>query len=199
MSYHHHIIMWIFFYLIQKIFCDIDMDEIIEIKENIFIYIGNNESASDIHVLQQKNISFVLNVAKKLDIHYEKGINENKDDIYYTNEHQFPIQYAKVGLIDGNGNRVETLDAAVSILEQFIEWAENERDLRKKDDKIVNILVHCRHGKSRSPTILTLFLIKNYPHHFPTFDHAWTHIKNKRSQIHKNHDLISFIEKKNRF
>lgn len=160
----------------------ISITKIIQIKENVFLYIGNNESASDIKTLEQENITFVLNVARNLDIDYEKNL--------YSHKHQFPVQYAKVGLIDGVGNRKETINAAVSMLDQFVEWALMNENTNNRN----NILIHCRHGRSRSPIVTALFLNKNYPNDFPTFDDTWSYIKTKRAQIHLNDHLMNSLK-----
>ena len=56
-----------------------------------------------------------------------------------------PVEYHKVGLIDGEGNEASTLLAAVFMLYQL--RARHERTL-----------VHCHAGISRSCTVLSLYL-----------------------------------------
>ncbi len=55
------------------------------------------------------------------------------------------------------------------------------------------ILVMCRGGISRSPTIAALYLF--YSHKFKTFDDALEYVGKKSSMIQINYDLVDFIKK----
>ena len=46
-----------------------------------------------------------------------------------------------------------------------------------------NILVNCRGGRSRSVSLVALFLHKQQPHLFPTLDAAVAHIREHRELI----------------
>lgn len=56
------------------------------------------------------------------------------------------------------------------------------------------LLIMCRGGISRSPTITALYLF--YNHQFRTFDEALEYVGKKSSLISLNYDLIDFIKKK---
>ena len=43
-----------------------------------------------------------------------------------------------------------------------------------------NVLVNCRSGRSRSVSLVALFLHKQQPHLYPTLDHAVAVIREKR-------------------
>ena len=55
------------------------------------------------------------------------------------------------------------------------------------------ILIMCRGGISRSPTITALYLF--YSHNFKTFDEALEYVGKKSSLIQINYDLVDFIKK----
>jgi protein tyrosine phosphatase (PTP) superfamily phosphohydrolase (DUF442 family) len=99
------------------------------------IAVGNRREAADLDLLAQHGCTAVLNVAWDLDIAYPPC----------PDRHVFPVEYHKVGLIDGEGNRPETLVAAVLMLAQLL--ARHER-----------VLVHCHAGVSRSSTVVTVYL-----------------------------------------
>jgi len=54
------------------------------------------------------------------------------------------------------------------------------------------LLIMCRGGISRSPTITALYLF--YNHQFRTFDEALEYVDKKSSLISLNYDLIDFIK-----
>ena len=55
-------------------------------------------------------------------------------------------EYEKVGLIDGPGNNLETLLAAVYMLKQLLERHEK-------------VLVHCHSGRSRSAAVVATYMM----------------------------------------
>jgi hypothetical protein len=100
------------------------------------IAIGGRTDAADYQRLRGNGITAVLNVAWDLDIVYpSRSVGASV----------FALEYQKVGLIDGPGNRPETLMAAVWMLGQLAE----------RHDRI---LVHCHAGVSRSTTVTALHL-----------------------------------------
>lgn len=100
------------------------------------IAIGNRHEAADIEMLQANGITAVLNVAYDLDLRYPH---------LDSSPYRFAIEYHKVGLIDGPGNKATTLTAAVYMLAQLLEW-------HKK------VFVHCHAGISRSTTVVSTYL-----------------------------------------
>lgn len=97
------------------------------------IAIGDRLDAADLAQLQSQGITAVLNVARGLDITYEGGGEE------------FPVEYMKVGMIDGEGNLPTTFAAAVFLL----------AELCRRHDRV---LVHCHGGRSRSASVICIYL-----------------------------------------
>ena len=54
------------------------------------------------------------------------------------------------------------------------------------------VLVHCKAGISRSPSIIIAFLIKSYKY---TYDEAYEYVKSKRQKIKPNDKFISELKK----
>jgi len=100
------------------------------------IAIGNRHDAANMDILMANGITAVLNVACNLDISYFE------DDAPAS---RFTVEYQKVGMIDGPGNKATTLAAAVYMLTQLL----------GRHDKV---FVHCRAGASRAPTIVSTYL-----------------------------------------
>lgn len=136
------------------------------------IAIGNSQEASDIDVLKDNGITAVLNVAIDLDIIYQQKRNG-----------EFVIEYHKIGLIDGPGNKDTTMLAAVYMLEQLLE----------NHDRV---LVNCHGGISRSVAVVASYML--HTKQCKSFDHAVDIIKVKHSEAkpHKalksNSDIITY-------
>jgi len=144
------------------------------------IFVGDHDSASDIPSLVTNNITAVLNVAWDLDILYTD--KDYRGDVYDNNGH-LRIQYSKVGLVDGTGNRLSTLASAVFVLAQF----RTARVLLKKDadafdpSSVSNVLVHCHSGQSRSVTTVSLYIFYKHREQFPAYSDALDFVKSKRN------------------
>ncbi len=98
--------------------------------------IGSRLDAQNLTALHRGGVSAVLNVAWDLDVSHAGAGRSGMAK---------PVEYHKVGLIDGEGNEASTLLAAVFMLYQL--RARHERTL-----------VHCHAGISRSCTVLSLYL-----------------------------------------
>lgn len=133
------------------------------------IFVGDQYAASALPALLALNITGILNVAWDLDIRYEAG--DYVGDSSSFNE-RLEMEFAKVGLIDGKGNRFSTIAAAVLFLHQM--RTQNITGMLPKDQNtfppILNILVHCHSGQSRSVTVAALYLF--YVGRFPSFEDA---------------------------
>lgn len=99
------------------------------------IWISNIKDANDLFGLNSNGITAVLNVAMQQDVTF-KNVNWNV---------QFPIEYAKVGLTDGDRDAPRDLFAAALVLGMLLE--------RHK-----YVLVNCHVGHSRSATIVACYL-----------------------------------------
>lgn len=134
------------------------------------IAIGNRHEAEDLELLISNNISAILNLAYDLDISYF--------DFYHEKEYRFQLEYQKVGLIDGPGNKPSTFAAAVYMLDQLLE----------RHDKV---LVHCHAGVSRSSSVVATYLSHK---NGISFDDALLVIKAKRPEISPGLQLIKIAE-----
>lgn len=142
------------------------------------IYIGGSKGVADAELLEKHNIKVVLNCAINLDIdlvHFEEA---------NTPEHLLRhgsgrVRYFKIGLIDGAGNPEAMILAGYHLMRSALDQELPEKasyKVRKKG----NILVNCRGGRSRSVTIVALFLHLEYPDRYPTLETAIAHIREKR-------------------
>lgn len=105
-------------------------DKMHKITDKIFL--GDSAAAGDLDYLQEIGIDGVLNVAFDLDM---------RENYYYRG-----IRAHKVGLIDGPGNKIGDYYAAVLKLDSLLK-TQNQ------------VLVHCHAGVSRSPFIVSLYLL----------------------------------------
>jgi len=91
--------------------------------------IGNSTDGRNRSTIKKLGVGAMLNVAADLDLATVPG-----------------VEYAKVGLIDGPGNRPETLVAAVAVLEHLL--ARHEK-----------VVVVCHEGTSRSACVVAQCLV----------------------------------------
>lgn len=122
------------------------------------IYIGNQHAAANPALLASLNITAVLNVAWDLDIRYDESqyVDTQPDP---SNE-RLIFQYAKVGLVDGDGNSQAVMAAALYTLQQFLSPRVklSPDEAAKYPEPVQNVLVHCHSGTSRSVTVGALYL-----------------------------------------
>ncbi len=119
--------------------------------------IGSRLDAQDLAALHRNGVGAVLNVAWDLDVSYTGTASAIAQ----------PVEYQKVGLIDGEGNEPSTLLAAVYMLYQL--RARHERTL-----------VHCHAGISRSSTVLGLYLAG---HDQTSFSDALARVREARPMV----------------
>lgn len=145
------------------------------------IYIGGSTGASDTQLLQKHNITIVINCAVNLDI----DLVEELDERHTSSLCKFgsgSVRYYKIGLIDGEGNPESMILAGYHLMRSSLSQQIPDKPSYKVRQK-GNILVSCRGGRSRSVTIVALFLHLEWPERFPTLDSAINHIRDKR-QLH---------------
>ncbi len=145
------------------------------------IYIGGSTGAADAQLLRKHNITTVLNCAVNLDI----DLVDQLDAQYAQPLCQFgsgAIRYYKIGLIDGPGNPEAMVLAGYHLMRSSLSQQIPDKPSYKVRQK-GNILVHCRGGRSRSVTIVAVFLHLEWPEKFPTLNSAIAHIRDKR-QLH---------------
>merc|ERR1711916_396979 len=122
------------------------------------LWVGNQHAAGDLATLAKEGITAVLNVAWDLDIAYpSSAYTGNMEDF---NEHLDNLQYAKVGLVDGDGNPPGSLAAAVLALSTFLNPREglDDKDKTTFPQPVNAVLLHCHSGQSRSVTVAALYL-----------------------------------------
>jgi myo-inositol-1(or 4)-monophosphatase len=120
----------------------------------------------------------VLNCAVNLDINLVHSEEPNTPK-HLLKHGSARVRYFKIGLIDGPGNPESMILAGYHLMRSALDQELPEKASYKVREK-GNILVNCRGGRSRSVTIVALFLHLEYPDRYPTLDAAITHIREKR-------------------
>lgn len=140
------------------------------------LFIGGSAGASDIGLLRRHKITTVVNCAVNLDINYVQP-DEGTADVRASGYGD--IRYYKVGLIDGEGSPDTMMLGAYYILDGALRQTMPKRETYPFPDG-GNILVNCRSGRSRSVSLVALFLHKQQPHLYPSLDAALAHIRERR-------------------
>jgi len=142
------------------------------------LYIGGREGASNREMLKRHGITVVVNCAVNLDINLvtapDGPASEEICGSGFAN-----VRYYKVGLIDGEGSPDTMMLGAYYILDGALRQSMPKRETYPFPDG-GNILVSCRSGRSRSVSLVALFLHKKQPHLYPTLDAAVSHIREHR-------------------
>merc|ERR1711991_649816 len=142
------------------------------------LWVGNQHAAGDLATLAKEGITAVLNVAWDLDIAYpSSAYTGNMEDF---NEHLDNLQYAKVGLVDGDGKPPGSLAAAVLALSTFLNPREglDDKDKTTFPQPVNAVLLHCHSGQSRSVTVAALYLTLTGS--YSTYKTALAHVKAAR-------------------
>lgn len=142
------------------------------------IYVGGMEGAGDLAALRQSNITTVVNCAVNLDFNYATerfGEGEGAEVIYGVGA----VRYYKLGLIDGHGNPETMMLSGFYLLRGALSQVLPEKATYKRREK-GNVLVNCRGGRSRSVSLVALFLHVEMPDKFPTLDAALDHVRTRR-------------------
>ncbi|WP_378947939.1 dual specificity protein phosphatase family protein [Mesorhizobium sp. ANAO-SY3R2] len=142
------------------------------------IYVGGMDGAGDLALLKQNNITTVVNCAVNLDFNYATepfNEGEDADAIYGVGA----VRYYKLGLIDGHGNPETMMLSGFYLLRGAFSQELPERSTYRRREK-GNVLVNCRGGRSRSVTLVALFLHVEMPDRFPTLEDALQHVRVQR-------------------
>ncbi|MCE0495533.1 dual specificity protein phosphatase family protein [Vibrio salinus] len=145
------------------------------------IYIGGSSGVADISLLKEHNIKVVINCAVNLDIDFVEIPEKTMSD-GLNNHGAASIRYYKLGLIDGPGNPESMIFTGYHLMRSSLSQQIPEKPSYKVREK-GNILVNCRGGRSRSVTVVALFLHLECPERYPTLNDAIAHIRDKR-QLH---------------
>ncbi len=142
------------------------------------IYVGGMEGAGDLDLLRENNVTTVVNCAVNLDFNYATerfGEGEAADVIYGVGA----VRYYKLGLIDGHGNPETMMLSGFYLLRGALSQVLPQKATYKRREK-GNVLVNCRGGRSRSVSLVALFLHVEMPEKFPTLDDALNHVRTRR-------------------
>ncbi|MBS7707592.1 dual specificity protein phosphatase family protein [Chelatococcus asaccharovorans] len=131
------------------------------------LFIGNRVAADDPELLQQNDITATMNLAVNIEL--EPLMLGDGTSIRRTH----------IGLIDGPGNRPQHLLAAVLALDGVLGQLSPGKP-HYPAHRRGNVLVHCRGGRSRSVTVVALYLHMAHPERFRTFDDALEHVRRAR-------------------
>lgn len=130
-----------------------------QVDENLFI--GNEDSASDLDWLTSTGISHIINCAKEIPNFYEGQ-----------------LRYLRLDLADGQ-NEVSTEDDLYRVAEGAYRYINS---ILRRDPK-VKILVHCRAGISRSSSIVVYYLMRRRG---MSYDQALKYLKDRRPIVSPN-------------
>jgi hypothetical protein len=143
----------------------------------IDIYVGGMQGASDIDMLRAHNITTVINCAVNLDLNY---ISQPLSPAEQTVSFGFgDVRYYKLGLIDGPGNPETMMLAGYYLLKGALEQRLPDEPVYPRRES-GNVLVNCRGGRSRSVTLVALFLSIIEPNRFGTLETAIRYVREKR-------------------
>ena len=131
------------------------------------LFIGNGTVACDGAALAAHGITSALNVA----------VNLPPAPVFLPDG--MLLRHSHVGLIDGRGNTVPHLMAAILALGGLL-TQDSQGKAGYPAHRPGNTLVYCRGGRSRSVAVLALFLHLALTHRYPTLKHALDHLRATR-------------------
>ncbi|KAA0971938.1 dual specificity protein phosphatase family protein [Aureimonas fodinaquatilis] len=134
---------------------------------NARLFIGNKVAAENAALLLQHDITSTMNLAVNIEI------------APLTLTDGTHVRRTHIGLIDGSGNTPHHLLSAVMAIFGIVAQ-DSPGKAHYPPHRRGNILVHCRGGRSRSATVIALYLHLAHPSRFATFDSAIAHIRNVR-------------------
>ena len=135
--------------------------------EGAILHIGNRIAADDAQLLLRHGITSTMNLA----VNIEMPSLMLPDGTHVRRTH--------IGLIDGPGNVAQHLLGAVLALHGIAEQASPGKS-HYPAHRSGNILVHCRGGRSRSVTVVALYLHLFHAERFPAFEAALNHLRTVR-------------------
>jgi len=131
------------------------------------LYVGNQTAACDADTLLALDITSTLNVSVNIVV----PALQLADGSY--------VRRANVGLIDGDGNPASYVAAAVLTLHGLLNQASPGKP-HYPAHRYGNVLVNCRGGRSRSVTVLALYMHLTTTDKWPTLRSAIDHIRDLR-------------------
>ena len=139
------------------------------------LFLGNLAAAEDPACLLDAGITETLNVS----INLFPGPLELADGTH--------IRRYQIGMIDGAGNDPHLMAAAVYTVEGLMRGYVPAKPHYPKHRE-GHILVHCRGGRSRSVTLIALWLSRFVHDRFSSFDDALAHLRDLRG-LEENYPL----------
>ncbi|CAD8175336.1 unnamed protein product [Paramecium octaurelia] len=132
-----------------------------EIIENQ-LYLGNSNHANNLKALNLLGITHVVNCAREIPNYFSDVLQENK---------KF-LKYFQVPVLDLEEEPIsDHFDEAYIFINEALSNQHNK------------VLVHCAQGKSRSATIVIMFLMRNKQW---TFDYTYEYAKKRRETVSIN-------------
>ncbi|WP_437612218.1 dual specificity protein phosphatase family protein [Erwinia sp. V71] len=147
-----------------------------------WLWLGNLPAAQDGALLLQSGITSTLNLAVNL---HPEALTLGDGTV---------VRRTQVGLIDGAGNHANHLLAGVLALDGMVHQdspGKPSYPLHRRGD----ILVHCRGGRSRSVSVLALYLYYTQPEWYPTVQAALAYLRQLRGidETHPCQPLITLV------
>lgn len=128
------------------------------------LWLGNLPAAEDAAELHQNGITATLNLA----------INIFPGPLALSDGTQ--VRRYQIGMIDGPGNAPQTLAAAVQLIDGLAAGYTAGKP-HYPAHRPGGLLVHCRGGRSRSVTVLALWLHLRRPDAYPDLAAALAHLR----------------------
>lgn len=147
---------------------------------DVDLYIGGREAVSTPDLLESHGIKVIVNCAVNFDVNLV-GADQSVEDGRIASGPGF-LRYYKLGLVDGPGNADTMLMAGYYLLRGALSQSFPEKPSYPHRDK-GNVLVNCRAGRSRSVSLVSLFLHLEMPALYPTLASAIDHVRDRR-QLH---------------
>ena len=147
---------------------------------DVDLYIGGREAVSTPTLLNRHGIKVIVNCAVNFDVNLVGG-DQPAYDTELVSGPGF-LRYYKLGLVDGAGNADTMLMAGYYLLRGALDQTFPDKPSYPHRDK-GNVLVNCRAGRSRSVSLVSLFLHLQMPQIYPTLYSAIDHVRDRR-QLH---------------
>lgn len=144
---------------------------------DVDLYIGGREAASSPDLLERHGVKVVVNCAVNLDVNLvdtEQPVEEGR-----VGSGPGVVRYYKLGLVDGAGNADTMLLAGYYLLRGALSQTFPDKPSYPRREK-GNVLVNCRAGRSRSVSLVALFLHLEMPETYPSLASAIAHVREKR-------------------
>jgi len=129
------------------------------------MFLGNFNQAEQYNIIKDLGVTHVVNATLEC-----KNLHENQG-----------IKYSKLSVLDEADKPIsELFEDAYSFIENAL-----------SSDPKNKVLIHCAQGKSRSATIVIMFLMKKLKW---SFDQAHSYVKKKRSYIDPNDGFVKQLK-----